>query len=87
MPLRCNSNVPDIGTAPTLAVVTFGRHDPSFSAFAAIIADLGRGLLLKVALPIELLKYGPFIHRDAARHAILICSGPAILVPIAKATS
>jgi hypothetical protein len=39
--LRCNSNV-----VPTV-LVTFGRHDSSSSAFAAVIATYRRGLRLR----------------------------------------
>jgi|GEM_PF-6398811 hypothetical protein len=42
--------------------------------------------VLDVALPAEILNNGPFIHGGAARHALLLCSDPAILFPIANAT-
>jgi hypothetical protein len=42
--------------------------------------------VLDVALPAEILNNGPFIYGGAARHALLLCSGPAILVTIANAT-
>jgi hypothetical protein len=40
-----------------------------------------------VVLPADILNNGLFIQGDAARHALLPCSGPAILVLIAKATT
>jgi hypothetical protein len=43
--------------------------------------------VLQVALPTDLMNNTPFIHWDAARHALLLCSGPAIVVPVAKATT
>ncbi len=56
--LRCNSSVPDTGCAPNV-LVTFGRHDSSSSAFAAVIADLSSGPA-KVARPTETLNHGPY---------------------------
>lgn len=47
---------------------------------------VGAGVV-EVALPTDLLNNRPFTHWDAARHALLLCSGPAILVPITKTTT
>jgi hypothetical protein len=85
--LCCNSNVPDIGCAPALALVTFGRDDSSSSACGRNNRLIVGACVLEVALPAEVFNIGPFIRVDAARHTLLQYSGLAILVSIAKVTT